>query len=267
MKKYYTLIFILIMVVLSGCSSEKQGITEKTELTISAAASLTEALLELQDTFEKEHPEIQISYNFGGSGSLRKQIEQGAPIDLFLSASSIDYEKLVDRQRVVEGKEILTNNLVLISGNGGEDSSFDSFLAGEGIIAIGTPEAVPAGTYAQETLTKLGAWDLLEEQDRLAPTKDVSQVLSLVREGAVDVGIVYSSDVKNEDDVTILHEFDKNLHSPIKYFAAIIDNGEESETILKAKETYYQFISSESAKKVFEQYGFQIIVLDQPLVE
>jgi molybdate transport system substrate-binding protein len=263
MKKYGVLIFIVIIVVLSGCLPEKQDTNEETELTISAAASLSEALLKLQDTFEKEHPDIQISYNFGGSGSLRKQIEQGAPIDLFLSASTIDYEKLVDQQRVMEGKAILTNNLVLISESEAEESSFDSFLAGEGILAIGTPVAVPAGTYAKETLTNLGAWDILEKKDRLAPTKDVSQVLTLVREGAVDAGIVYSSDVKKADNVHILQEFDESLHSPIKYFAATIDNGEEKEAKLKAKETYYQFISNESAKRVFEQHGFQIIVRNQ----
>ncbi|KPH75819.1 MULTISPECIES: molybdate ABC transporter substrate-binding protein [Bacillaceae] len=260
MKKYSVLIFIIIMVVLSGCSSEEQDSDEKTELTISAAASLTDALLQLQDTFEKEHPEIQTSYNFGGSGSLRKQIEQGAPIDLFLSASSIDYEKLVEQQRVMEGEAILSNNLVLISDNEASVSSFDSFLAGEGTIAIGTPEVVPAGTYAQETLTNLGAWDTLENQNRLVTTKDVSQVLTLVREGAADVGIVYSSDVNRADNVHILQEFDKSLHSPIKYYAAIIDNGEENEAKLKAKETYYQFISSETAKKVFEEYGFQFTI-------
>lgn len=252
MRKYY--IFIFILILLAGCSLEDSS---ETELTISAAASMTESLTELIEKFEAEHPNIQISNNYGGSGSLRRQIEQGAPIDIFFSASSNDYEKLVNQDRVEEGKVILTNQLVLITASKEKITSLNEFMDEDSIMAIGTPEAVPAGSYAKEVLQKIGIWEQLEGQGRLVYTKDVTQVLTLVKEGAADVGIVYASDMIDEKNVTGIQNFDSNLHSPIKYYVATIQNGEQEEEVIQAKEAFYEFISSKTAEEVFRNYGFE----------
>ncbi|WP_179134461.1 molybdate ABC transporter substrate-binding protein [Oceanobacillus timonensis] len=255
MKKYcvFILMFILMLFV-AGCS---QNTADDVELNISAAASMTESLTELTEMFAEEHPNIHISYNYGGSGSLRKQIEQGAPVDIFLSASSIDYEKLADKDNVDEGKAILTNQLVLIKPNEGDIDSLDDFIAGDQVIAVGTPDAVPAGSYAEEALQELDLWEQLEEQSRLVYTKDVTQVLILVKEGAADVGIVYASDVIDEEGVTVIQTFDSNLHSPIEYYIATLQNEEQEENVAEAKDAFYEFLSTEAANEVFENYGFQ----------
>ncbi|GGP15839.1 molybdate ABC transporter substrate-binding protein [Oceanobacillus neutriphilus] len=256
MKKYYMFICIFILFLFAaGCSKNN---ADEVDLNISAAASMTESLTELTEMFEEEHPNIHISYNYGGSGSLRQQIEQGAPVDIFLSASSIDYDKLADQDMVDEGKAILTNQLVLIKSNKEDIESLDDFMAGEDkVMAVGTPEAVPAGSYAKEALQELGVWEQLDKQSRLVYTKDVTHVLTLVKEDAADAGLVYASDVIDEDGVTVIQTFDSNLHSPIEYYIATLQNEDQEEEVQQAKDAYYQFISSETANEVFENYGFQ----------
>lgn len=255
MKKYCMSLFMFILILFAaGCSQNK---ADEVELNISAAASMTESLTALTEIFEEEHPNIHISYNYGGSGSLRKQIEQGAPVDIFLSASSVDYEKLADQDSVDEGKAILANQLVLITTKEEDITSLDDFMAGDKVMAVGTPEAVPAGTYAEKALQESGVWEQLEEQSRLVYTKDVTQVLTLVKEGAADAGIVYASDVIDEENVTVIQTFDPNLHSPIEYYIAAIPKEEQDENTAQAKDAFYQFISSETANEVFENYGFQ----------
>ncbi|WP_231514973.1 molybdate ABC transporter substrate-binding protein [Oceanobacillus salinisoli] len=253
-KRIYIHLMICLL-ILAGCSSNNDS-SKQIKLTISAASSMTESLIKLKEDFEREYPTIDISYNFGGSGSLRKQIEQGAPINLFLSASNTDYEKLVD-QNMVEGTAILTNEIALILSNEINPPSFDKFLKGDGTLAIGTPEAVPAGTYSKEILQNLGVWDVL--QDRMIYTKDVSQVVTLVSQGAAGAGMVYASDIIDVENVTHVETFDSSLHAPIEYFAAIIKNEEQSEDVKEAIDVFYQFIQAEEANHVFKKYRFQTV--------
>lgn len=243
-----------LFVFLFGCSPSTDDTI--TELTISAAASMMASLIEVEEMFINEYPNIQINYNFGGSGSLRKQIEQGAPIDLFFSASKIDYEKLVDQNLIDEGTSIFENELVFIKSKQSTIASFNDFLQKDVLIAIGTPEAVPAGTYAKEVLQELGVWS--ELKDRMVFTKDVSQVITFVSEGAVDAGIVYSSDIHEINEVSPLETFDKKLHSPIEYFMSVIENGEVDDDRIQARELFYQFIRGKSAQEVFQRYGFDL---------
>lgn len=249
-------IFILLLLIfLLGCSPSAEP-KPTTKLNISAAASMMDSLFEIERIFTKENPDIQIAYNFGGSGSLRKQIEQGAPIDLFFSASETDYNKLVEQNMIEKGTSIFKNKLVLIKSEDSSVNSFNDFLQQHenAMMAIGTPEAVPAGTYAKEALEKIGAWSELKE--RLVFTKDVSQVVTYVREGAVDVGIVYASDILDLKDVTLLETFDQKLHCPIEYYVAVIENSEQD--VIQAKEQFYQFILDESAQEIFKAHGFDI---------
>lgn len=238
--------------MLSGCGSSVES--NQNEIMISAASSMTESLLELKDAFEAEYPHLAVTYNFGGSGTLRKQIEQGAPIDLFFSASMKDYQILQETDLIKVGIVILENSLVMIKSN---DESFDtlqSFLDQDGMMAIGTPEAVPAGTYAKEALEQMEIWSRLQE--RFVYTKDVRQVVTLVSEGAVDAGIVYSSDVSNIDEVTIFENIDSSHHAPIEYTVAVIKNGSEEKTNSEAIEKFYQFVQTERAIDIFKENGF-----------
>ncbi|GAA0480422.1 molybdate ABC transporter substrate-binding protein [Salinibacillus aidingensis] len=238
-----------------GCSANDEG--DKTEITISAASSMSESLQEVISAFEQENPSIHIHLNSGGTGTLRRQIEQGAPIDLFFSASERDYQKVRQKNLIKEGNQLLTNSLVLIKSEQASVRTINELLRSDGKLAIGTPESVPAGTYAKEVLMQLNKWDRL--RDQLVFTKDVTQVLTLVNKGTADLGIVYNSDADQVENVAAVREFDAALHSPIKYYLAMLkDDNQKEGTINKATDTFYQFAQSETAEKIYKKYGFII---------
>ena len=163
------------------------GDTENVQLTISAA-SLKETLETIRDHYQKEHPETTLTFNFGGSGSLQKQISQGAPVDLFFSAAKDKFELLVDAGLIAkeDGVDLLENSLVLVVPKGGQSVKNFADLAKQEVkkISIGIPETVPAGTYAKESLVNTGIWNDVE--DKIVYAKDVRQVLSYVETGNVD---------------------------------------------------------------------------------
>ena len=202
-KVVITLVFLLMFAVAcsnhqdTDQSSDKQKTQtateskEKVELTISAAASLKDAMDVIQHTYQEEHPEVELKLNFGGSGSLQQQISQGAPVDLFFSAAEDKFDQLVEEGNIAkeDGVDLLGNELVLVVPKE-EQSSITSFqdLAKEDIdkISIGTPESVPAGQYAKESLEKMDVWKNVES--KVVYAKDVRQVLSYVETGNVECG-------------------------------------------------------------------------------
>ncbi|QHS22490.1 molybdate ABC transporter substrate-binding protein [Virgibacillus sp. MSP4-1] len=243
------------LIIISGCTSN--GERDKTEVTVSAASSMSESLQEVIRAFEHEYPSIRVHLNTGGTGTLRRQIEQGAPIDLFFSASERDYQRVKQQDFVKEGNQLLTNSLVLIKSEQASVRTIDELLRSDRKLAIGTPESVPAGTYAKEVLRQLNKWERLEDQ--LVFTKDVTQVLTLVNKGTADLGIVYISDADLVENVTAVREFDTALHSPIKYYLAMLkDDNQKDKAIKKAKDAFYQFAQSETAEKIYKRHGFII---------
>lgn len=250
-------IFILafIVILLSGCVPKADSDETKTELTISAASSMTESLLKIKERFENKYPSITITYNFGGSGTLRKQIEQGAPSDLFFSASKKDFDLLKDEGMIQKGEAILKNRLVIVVPKKSNVKIFKEMFEKNQKIAIGTPEAVPAGTYAEEALINMGVWEQLK--DHLVFTKDVHQVLTFVENGATNAGIVYISDTVDSDQVKILEKINPKYHSPIDYYMGIIKhNGENYHT----KELFYQFVNNKQSREIFKRHGFVISI-------
>lgn len=252
--------FILAFVLAVGCSQTNTtpvSSTEQTELTISAAASLTDAMNAIQPTYEQENPEVKLTYNLASSGSLQQQIEQGAPVDVFISAAPQQMNALEEKQLLLSGtrQDLLKNDMVLIVPQG--ENTVKSFedLTTETVekIAVGEPESVPAGKYAQEVLTSLNLLETVQPKEVYA--KDVRQVLTYVESGNVDAGIVYSSDAKISDQVKIVATAPAESHSPIIYPVAVIKDSKNSEV---AKD-FIQFLSSQQSKAVFEQYGFGII--------
>ncbi|WP_235794632.1 molybdate ABC transporter substrate-binding protein [Virgibacillus salidurans] len=244
---------LLVFLIIAGCGQASEANNKTSKLTISAASSMSESLMELKEAFEAEYPTIELTYNFGGSGTLRRQIEQGAPIDLFFSASKRDYEALKEDGLIEKGTAILENKLVVITSDHVTLNSFEEFLQSDNEMAIGTPVAVPAGSYSKAVLQEMDVWEKLEE--RLVFTKDVQQVLTYVNDGAVDVGMVYLSDLYGAENVNILEEVNPSYHPPIEYFSASIQNGGSKKD--EAIEIFYNYVQSEKSMELFERYGFQ----------
>lgn len=255
---------MLLLLVVSGCSAneqtkkpeeQKQEVSEKkVELTISAAASLQDALNEIKTTFEKEHSNVKVNFNFGASGALQQQISQGAPVDLFFSAAEDKFDKLIQDGLIdkSEGTDLVGNELVLVIPNDSnkEIKTFED-LTKTDKISIGTPEAVPAGQYAKETLEKLNIWKAIE--GKVVYAKDVRQVLTYVETNNVDAGIVYKTDALISKKVKIVATAEENTHAPIIYPLGVIKNS----THPKEAQLFYNYLQNESSIKTFEKYGFK----------
>ncbi|WP_158217609.1 molybdate ABC transporter substrate-binding protein [Lottiidibacillus patelloidae] len=239
--------------MISGCIEESKSTNSTTKLTISAASSMSQSLIQLKDMFESEYPSINITYNFGGTGTLRKQIEQGAPVDMFFLASKADYDLLYDGGYIESAYPIFQNKLVIIKHIDAKINNFNDYLNTNKKIAIGTPGAVPAGTYAKQVLKSKGVWDKLVEENRLVFTRDVKHVLTLVKQGEVDVGFVYFSDVKQTANINIIEEIDPQLHEPIEYYIAILADFTGNEEAVK---TFYRYVLNEKSRALFNSFGF-----------
>jgi len=260
MKKMFTIVGSLMLAggLLAGCGNDDQKQTtsspKQVELTISAAASLQDALTALAKDYEAAHKDIHITYNFGGSGALQQQIAQGAPVDLFFSASEENYYALVEDGEIdkKDGTDLLQNSLVLVTPNQNEKQieSFEDLTKADKV-ALGTPESVPAGEYGIETLKSIDVWTKI--QSHVVYGKDVRQVLTYAETGNVDAGIVYKTDALTSDKVKVVATADEQTHAPIIYPVGIL---KDSQHRTEAK-AFYQFLQSDDAMKVFKDYGFK----------
>lgn len=253
----FSLVLALIIAISSGVFAKEA----KTELLISAAASLQDSLLAIQPDFEKQNSTIRLTFNFGSSGTLQKQIEQGAPADVFISAGSKQMKALVDKDLIESANQtpLLTNELVLVMPI---DSSIklaketckeltkDTFKT----IALGIPETVPTGMYAKQTLDYLGIYDDLKS--KLVQAKDVRQVLTYVETGNADAGFVYRTDALTSKKVKIVLTIAAKAHEAIVYPEGIV---KESKHQNEAK-SFYQYLQGKEATAVFVKYGFKLPV-------
>ncbi len=253
MKKLHIFLFAALFILLTGCGANSNP--NRTELTVSAAASLREALEEAGKIYSNQNPDIKIVYNFGGSGSLQQQISQGAPVDLFVSAAQDQFNLLMSKKLIDQSNNInlLKNELVIITQKDNGNLPSVKSLEDDKIsrIAIGTPETVPAGMYAKQALLSLGLWEGVEQ--KLIPTKDVRQVLSYVETGNVDAGIVYKTDAMISDKVKVIALQDEGLHDPIIYPAGVIAGTKHKEEASR----FLDFLKGNEATKIFEKYGFK----------
>ncbi|MEO8891377.1 MAG: molybdate ABC transporter substrate-binding protein [Coleofasciculaceae cyanobacterium] len=258
---FITWLVITACILIAGASCKNQisqTSQTNTNLLVSAAASLKETLEEIKPLYQQTQTNKNITYNFGASGALQQQIENGAPVDIFISASKKQMDALEAKNLLIKEtrRNLLTNRLVLIVPKSSKSSvGLSDFrqLTDPKIkkIAIGELKSVPAGQYAEEVLTKLG---ILEQvKPKLVLGNNVRQVLSTVASGNADAGIVYLTDAKTSPQVKIA-AIAENLHSPIVYPVAILKS---SKNVDAAKE-YLQLLSSNQAKSIFEKYGFGI---------
>lgn len=256
---------MIITFTLTGCGGQdeeaapapKGPTDEAVEINVSAAASLTDALTEIQKEYAKES-NATLQFNFAASGALQKQIEEGAPCDLFISASKANMDALEQAGLIVSDsrKDMLGNTLTLVASaekaaavKGYEDLTSAEVTS----ISIGTPESVPAGKYAQQALQNLGIWD--QTQGKVIYAKDVRQVLEYVDTGNVDCGLVYKSDTLAMETGVVVMDIPEDSHDPIVYPAALIKDSAQSEAAAK----FYEFLKTDYAKGVFEKYGFTVL--------
>lgn len=229
---------------------------ETREILVGAAASLQNAMEELGPLFQSENPNINVTFTFGSSGTLQEQIEQGAPIDVFMSAAIKQMKTLEDEGLILEGtkKELLENKVVLIVPKDSElnITDFKDILKAP-IIALGNPESVPVGKYAEEIFTYL---NMMEDVKKKASYgKDVTEVLTWVSTGNADAGVVYATDALSSQDVTVVAEAPEGSTSKVLYPVAVVKDSKEAE----AAKTFVDFLTSEKAIQIFEKYGFSAV--------
>ncbi|WP_028610763.1 molybdate ABC transporter substrate-binding protein [Paenibacillus harenae] len=254
------LLFVLAAIFFfSGCSTEQtpETASDTVELTISAAASLTDALGEIRNRYESKNKSVKLYFNFGASGALQQQIEQGAPADLFLSAAPKNMKALVDKELIDADKQktLLTNELVVVIPSDGKSvigSMAELTNKKVNNVAIGIPESVPAGSYAKEALLNANLWEAL--QTKMVQGKDVRQVLQYVETGNADAGFVYRTDALTSQKVTTAFAVDPTTYAPVEYPIGIVKATNHS---LEA-ERFYRFLQSKEALAVFLKYGFSI---------
>jgi molybdate transport system substrate-binding protein len=222
-------------------------------LLVSAAASLTDALNELAPLYS-QLPAAAVRYNFGSSGALQQQIINGAPADVFISAAEKQMNALQQKNLLIPDtrRNFLTNQLVLVVPTHSTRITNLKSLADNQVkqIAIGNPESVPAGQYAEESIAKSGLGDQLKSKYVLANT--VRQVLQFVESGNADAGLVYLTDAKSTDKVKVVQMIPPNFHAPIVYPIAVLKNSPNP----SEAQRFVQFLSSDTAKRIFEKYGF-----------
>ena len=246
-KKIKMLSIIIGSLAFTGCSKSSEN-----ELTISVAVSLLNPINEIVEEYENEN-NININVNFGGSGTLKTQIENGADVCAYFSANEKFMNELVE-ENIVKEDEIkvpISNSLVLIKSDkcNYNIKGLEDILKYDVTMAIGQVDTVPAGQYAKESLEKLNIFNKVK--DKLVYGKDVSAVKNYVETNEVDLGIVYKSDSLDLKNSKVIIEVPKDLHEEINYTLAPINSNKDSKKIV-------DFINSKYSKDILRKYGFLI---------
>lgn len=254
--------FVSSLTVAACSRVSKSGAASATDtITVSAAASLQDALAAIAPLFQSAHPNIVIHYNFGASGALQQQIEQGAPADVFFCAAAKQMDALAEKSLIVPGsrQNLLTNQLVLIapmtSGlkiNRVSQLNQLSSLQREQIthFAVGEFRSVPAGHYAEQVLKELSLLEPLKS--KFVFGNNVRSVLAAVESGHAELGMVYATDAALSNQVKVLAIAPANTHSPIVYPIAIVKGSSN----LAAAQAFIDFLATKAAQQRFEAFGF-----------
>ncbi len=236
------------LLALSGCRRPA-----RTTLTLSVAASLTNAVGEIETAYRQQHADVDFRNNFGGSGTLAREIEQGAPVDVFLSAAAGPMDELQGKGQIVASTrhDLLRNTLVLIAPR---DSGLQGFagLADKAVrqIALGDPGSVPAGEYGEQTLRALQLYP--QVKGKIVLTKDVRQVLTYVETGNADAGLVYATDAQGDARVRIVASAPEGTHDAIVYPVTVVGAGRES----GAAQQFVEYLRGPTATAIFVRHGF-----------
>jgi len=233
---------------------------QSSAIIVSAAISLKDALDELGPIFQvQQHRKnggsgTAVTYNYGGSGTLARQIEQGAPVDVFFSAAEKQMDELAAQGLIAADtrRDLVGNALVLIAP--AQPTALHSFqdLTGSAVktIALGETSTVPAGMYARQTLEHLGLFAALER--KIVYAKDVRAVLTYVETGNADAGMVYQTDANTSTKVRVIAVAPADSHDPILYPAAVLRDSKDK----AAARAFLEFLQGPDARAVFQKYGF-----------
>lgn len=257
MKRILLLILVVVLslAILVGCSPSTTEPVEETELLISAAASMTDVLNEIAQSYKNVSPKVKLTYTFGSSGALQTQIEEGAPADIFISAAQKQMNALEEKDLIVKEtrKTILMNKVVLIAP---ADSSiwvksFEELTSDEvERIGLGDPLSVPVGQYSEEIFKNLNILDKVTP--KAVYGSDVRTVLTWVESGEVDLGVVYLTDAASTDKVKVVAEAPEESHKEVTYPVAVI---KESKNQDEAK-AFLDYLYTDEAVIIFEKHGF-----------
>ncbi|TCK01908.1 molybdate transport system substrate-binding protein [Volucribacter psittacicida] len=250
-KKKLGVIFALFTLLISSVVNAKT--------TVYAAASLTNALQDIAVAYEKEYPNNELVFSFASSSTLAKQIEQGAPADIFISANNKWLQHLSAQGFTQKSSEklLLGNDLVLIAPISSTLTEVNIPqgewlpLLDQQFLSVGDPDHVPAGQYLKESLVYLNLWD--QVANKLARGKDVRAALALVERAEVPLGVVYGTDAKVSDKVKIVGVFPQESYTAVEYPMAILKGRDNPEV-----EAFYHYLQSPTAKNIFTHYGFSI---------
>ena len=221
---------------------------------LSIAASMTDAVKEIIAEFVKIHPKADLRPNFASSGSLAKQIAQGAPADIYVSANPKWMKYLVERKFIASGTDriFVFNKLVFISEQAPANITIND-LPDFKRIAIGSPESVPAGKYAEQAMVKAGIFSQLKEEKKLILAKDVRQALMYADRGEVDGAFVYKTDALLARNAKIVFIVPDDLYSRVSYPLGLTVTGADN-AMAKA---FYQYLDSLEAAEILRKFGFE----------
>ena len=249
MKKFLQMIAMACVLMLAAA-------TRAADLTVFAAASLTDSLKQIGSNYEQQTGQ-RVDFNFEASSVLARQIEQGAPADIFFSADETQMERLAAQSLIdpATRQDRLANSLVVVVPADSTlqiDSAGD--LAGDGVkrIALGDPRAVPAGVYTKAWLTKLQLWDAVEP--KVVPMENVRAALAAVDSDNVDAGVVYKTDAAISKNVKIAYEVPRADGPDIRYPMAVVKASPQPEAAAK----FLKYLDSDDAANVFKKFGFII---------
>ena len=226
-----------------------------------AAASLTNLISQIAKQYEQENTanKTEIRTSFASSSALAKQIEKGAPADIFISADTQWMQYLHNKKLIQPNTEVnlLGNQLVLIAPAGkgfkvNMEKGFNFAAAFSGKLCTGEPAAVPVGIYAKQSLMALDWWKAIEP--RIVGTQDVRSALVLVERGECDAGIVYETDANISDKVEVVAKFPESSHEPIVYPLGLVVGANANAA------GFYQYLKSPKAKSIFTKFGFTVLV-------
>lgn len=245
-------------------TSSAQAQNAPVTITVSAAASLTDAFNEIKGLFEAAHPNVTVATNYAASGPLLRQIEMGAPVDVFASADEVTMDKGSASKVIVDDKRVTftANSLVLIKPFSGQDDAAEAASAADFLtadstqrLAIGSPDSVPVGRYAKASLESMKLWDVLTPKFVMAA--NVRQVLDYVSRGEVDAGIVYATDANlglKAQKIAMVATL--TGHKPITYPIAPCINPAASPEQVELAQAFVDFVMSPEGQAVLASYGF-----------
>jgi molybdate transport system substrate-binding protein len=243
------IVLLLSLLISAGISAA--------ELTVHAAASLADAVKEIGAAYQKETGE-KLQFNFGASSLLERQIEQGAPGDLFFAADEAKMDALEKKDMLLPGTRhsLLSNSLVIVvaaDATAAPKSASDLTKPEYRKLAIAEPQSVPAGIYAREYLQKAGLWDALKE--KVVPMENVRTALAAVESGNVEAGFVYKTDSLISKRVKVAVEISAADGPKISYPLAVLKSSKAPERANK----FAEYLASPTARAIFEKFGFIVV--------